>query len=730
MSSKGKPSSSTAGEPVVPKVKAACEECRTKKTKCDGTRPTCGRCRRKSISCVYETEPDEFRITALKRRYTELEQSSAENSALIALLRDQSLAGAHEILNRLRNRESAASILAGSGIQTDAEAGQNLVSAVETTNTSEGERTSSSHGSVAGEAAADKDRRSAAGIDKQSIAFLVGEPTGTGPPLDAQITSMPAGPLRSHHGQPLQPRQRGEKRKRVSPPPLRPSLPVAAGGAPIPMTPSTDRSLSMKPRTQDKTWMKRFERVRAAEWEVYYTDDLTFLEILKCYFTWENPVTDFVPEEAFWEGLLNDGSDFCNLTLVHSILAFGAKIYGMFEPERSASAEHFALLEATKAWAWDADATVPANISAGFLVHATYAANGQEKNGTPYLGAAMNLLIDSGLFSPERISQAYPSSDPELSRARAAFAWCIYAFHGHHTLTFKKHPLLSWPPPIGIPEPNRDEDSKEWQPFPSLGPSRPSVISTKNHAKTNLWRIGNNILPLHARYGNTLTSESHWNDAKGLYAELCHWHSTLNPRLGNLHGAPPHVFALYTDYHSCILELMKPFVNSSNPLPTREIHDQAHSISEQSRIQLRLLIHQLDLQFPDLPLSLNLLLKPILCVAKDTLPLLSHADEASDEAFYFNLCINLMRRMATSYPLTYFVVLEIRDMANRQGYTLPIPAQETIVNLERSRRASVHIASSQSASRGLSAEDIEAANLRNLIGETDRLHLERGASSR
>lgn len=81
--------------------------------------------------------------------------------------------------------------------------------------------------------------------------------------------------------------------------------------------------LSTKPKTQDKSWLKRFSGIKAAEFEVYYTDDETFLEILCCYFTWENPVSGLVPEEAFWEGLISRGSDFCNRMLVHSVLAFG-----------------------------------------------------------------------------------------------------------------------------------------------------------------------------------------------------------------------------------------------------------------------------------------------------------------------------------------------------------------------------------------------------------------------
>ena len=102
----------------------------------------------------------------------------------------------------------------------------------------------------------------------------------------------------------------------------------------------------------------------------------------------------------------------------------------MFYPDRAASAGHFALLEARKVWDWDADAAVPANISAGLLVHATLTANGLERDGEIYLTGAMNLLMKSGLLSEERVGQVYPQSNHELSRTRAAFAWCMHSYHG------------------------------------------------------------------------------------------------------------------------------------------------------------------------------------------------------------------------------------------------------------------------------------------------------------
>lgn len=192
--------------------------------------------------------------------------------------------------------------------------------------------------------------------------------------------------------------------------------------------------------------MKPLQNVKAAEWGVYYADDETFLEILKCYFVWENPSLGIVDEDTFWEGLANKGSEFCNHALVHAILALGAvcmyhsmimavltsaqKIYGMFHPRRAASVEHFAMQEMTKIWDWDADATVPANTAAGLLIHAVLTSNGQDEDGQSYLAGAWTLAKRSGLFEIQSAEQVYPQSNKTLAHRRAVFAWSIYAHHG------------------------------------------------------------------------------------------------------------------------------------------------------------------------------------------------------------------------------------------------------------------------------------------------------------
>lgn len=95
----------------------------------------------------------------------------------------------------------------------------------------------------------------------------------------------------------------------------------------------------------------------------------------------------------------------------------------MFDLTKAATAEYLALAEATKVWDWNADAAVPANVSAGLLIHAIFTANGQDPDGASYLARAMSLAQRFGLFSRDHVAQVYPRSNKGLARDRAEFAW-------------------------------------------------------------------------------------------------------------------------------------------------------------------------------------------------------------------------------------------------------------------------------------------------------------------
>ncbi|EME40109.1 hypothetical protein DOTSEDRAFT_28026 [Dothistroma septosporum NZE10] len=736
MASKGKQAQSPPTEPT-PKVKAACQECRTRKVKCDGIRPKCSRCQQRGISCDYDTEPDEFRITAFKRRYAELAQSSSTHTALVKLLRERPEEEAYEIVNRIRSDEDVKDIIANPDDQ-GGNAEQNLISAIEQ---AKGADVLDHDSSSRATSRSDESDSSTRPLSKTSIAFLcdiVAQSSDKTVPVPHLATE---NALRSSasalqgsavaSGFSRSPAPEHKKHRSSSMPSRSQSLASSTHGSsarPIrhpKATPQSDR-LATRRRSTDRSWMSRVRDVKAAEWEVYYTDDETFLEILRCYFVWENPSLGIVNEESFWEGLASKGSEFCNHALVHAIMAFGSKIYGMFHPDRAASVEHFAMQEVTKIWDWDADATVPANTAAGLLIHTFLTSNGQDEDGQSYMAGAWNLADRSGLFDSQSAGQVYPASNETLAHQRAVFAWNIYAHHGYHTLSFSKPSSIHLPPPIAPPNIVHEIDSKQWSSWPLEGAPRPGLMSSKQHARATLWQLGSQVLPLHRQHSQNMLSHGHWQDILQLHRGLREWYNGLNSRLHVLHGAAPHVFSLHNEYHRCVVDLFRPFVHASKDGTTGRRFEHAVRETDESHSRLRLLIHQMELEFPHHPLPICALLTPLVMVANETLPLLRGKGETSDEVFYFCLSLKLMRRMVNPYPVARFFLLGIHQIAHRLNIDLPDEALRIIKNLDPERRTPQPVNSFFPLHLDLLASDMERAKLSSLIAESGLDSIDRG----
>ncbi|KAL0940086.1 uncharacterized protein CTRU02_206696 [Colletotrichum truncatum] len=84
-------------------VPAACLQCRKRKVKCTGTRPTCSRCSIQGLDCKWDTEPDTTRSESLRRRNEELERENEDLHEILRFLTHRPKEEALEILNRLRS---------------------------------------------------------------------------------------------------------------------------------------------------------------------------------------------------------------------------------------------------------------------------------------------------------------------------------------------------------------------------------------------------------------------------------------------------------------------------------------------------------------------------------------------------------------------------------------------------------------------------------------------------
>ncbi|KEY71942.1 hypothetical protein S7711_07091 [Stachybotrys chartarum IBT 7711] len=108
----------TAEPPKRSTVKAACEQCRRRKVKCDGRRPGCFPCAKSGRTCEYVAEPSERRASAVKRKNDELQQQKhdelQQRLANHTKLQDLLLANPEasgSILKRLRLGDDVTSVV-------------------------------------------------------------------------------------------------------------------------------------------------------------------------------------------------------------------------------------------------------------------------------------------------------------------------------------------------------------------------------------------------------------------------------------------------------------------------------------------------------------------------------------------------------------------------------------------------------------------------------------------
>ncbi|KAK6434449.1 hypothetical protein LTR95_009366 [Oleoguttula sp. CCFEE 5521] len=90
-------------------IAVACEQCRRRKVKCNGTRP-CTECDLRGVPCVYEAQAGETRTQAVKRKYEDLEQSHDALLELIDLA--ASRRDALDILSRVKHGDDIHDMLA------------------------------------------------------------------------------------------------------------------------------------------------------------------------------------------------------------------------------------------------------------------------------------------------------------------------------------------------------------------------------------------------------------------------------------------------------------------------------------------------------------------------------------------------------------------------------------------------------------------------------------------
>ncbi|CAN9356267.1 unnamed protein product [Alternaria alternata] len=84
------------------RVPSACDQCRTRKIKCDGERPACIECTKRSTSCHYATRSAETQNQALKRKFKVLQAENEAYAELFELIKTSSDTDSRELMRRVK----------------------------------------------------------------------------------------------------------------------------------------------------------------------------------------------------------------------------------------------------------------------------------------------------------------------------------------------------------------------------------------------------------------------------------------------------------------------------------------------------------------------------------------------------------------------------------------------------------------------------------------------------
>jgi len=113
----------------------------------------------------------------------------------------------------------------------------------------------------------------------------------------------------------------------------------------------------------------------------------------------------------------------------------------------------------------------------------------------------------------------------------------------------------------------------------------------------------------------------------------------------------------------------------------------------------------------------------MLIICNDTLPHALSKGANSDECFYFCLCIRMMYRMNSAYPLMALLMRGLQQIAARKGVGLPREAMDLLKDLEREKRPSFAVRSTFPVDLNLMATDLQASQLQSLVDEAGQLSI-------
>ncbi|KAL1297735.1 hypothetical protein AAFC00_006274 [Neodothiora populina] len=678
-------------------VTVACNECRKRKVKCDGLRPSCTPCHSRNLVCFYEADPDATPIVALKRKYDQLHQQLQDSEEVLDMLRSRPEHEAAAILQRIRSRDLASALATiRDGDILMPQRSYPL-----------GHPAPRSRVPTATETVIDAQRPTSSSALQPMESDIPDPFTADGGTGNIHSDISRFGP--KNHSILDRPDSSGDTRR----------LSQAVNG-------HFAREMGTgpwSPRSQQHTQSEvvlyddRLRGVKASNWTSVIIEDTCFANIISSFLIWDHPPWRLFDEDMFIEDMVTGRTNYCSRLLVNAVLAYGCQNYAAVDPSKEALGSFF-FVEADQLWRLEEGKESLACIAASGLLHGLHTCRGKDKVGLTYLVQGVRMAQDMGLFRKKTAAEIYDVNQPQLRHGRAVVAWGLYAYVVSHSMYMHRDSLIRTPPPVPIPG---VYPMLESVPVPVFRDSW--QLSETFDAACRLWVIVKDLLPLYYKEDEPIQAETNGltEAVVLLHRRLQDWGDSLPQKVRMTEDALPHIVNLHMQYHCVIAELFRPFIGmtpQASPRVCAGFPDGPATISMQ---QLRSLVYQYISRYSTPPVSVTVL-SSILCVAYAAIIRLND----QEWRFAFNLCIRFLGELVEYFPVSRFILQGIYHSAERTRTVMPPEARSVFdyYNGKINRIQAHEVESSYPVDLNLLQTDLEAARLSNLIRGTGEISLE------
>ncbi|KAK4180196.1 hypothetical protein QBC36DRAFT_384517 [Triangularia setosa] len=317
-----------------------------------------------------------------------------------------------------------------------------------------------------------------------------------------------------------------------------------------------------------------------AKWTAVTTDNALLRSLLQSYFLHEYQWFSAFQKEYFLSDMIADRRQFCSPLLVNAVLALACHSHRDL-PDRAEfwnprTLGYGFLTEAKRHWELEqaGGRSKLTTIQAAILLNIVYNLNAMVKLGWQYTLQAIDMAHKMKLFKkPEN----WETLSPRLRAGRDFTAWSLFGWQSHCTYHLFEKPLIEKPPEVPLPAVTEDPSwyGEVWLKYPLEGILYPSHYAEFHKAKTEFRIILNDISgAFHGEPGQNRPPPAESKIAE-LYWRLQAWYAALPRSLSPRTIVFTTQMKLHMHYHHVIITMLQSLManasssaSTASPMPS------------------------------------------------------------------------------------------------------------------------------------------------------------------